>query len=244
MTTTMAIMSTITAMIMTTESGTAVRSGSLLLCPGNADVCIKVPELQISLGNRWVITGPSGCGKSSLLNALSGLLPPAGGTLRVLGRDLYAMKSGERDRFRGKEMGMVHQNFHLMSGFTALENVTISLRYSAGITGTPAKQRALDTLENAGLSHRLHTRVERLSRGEAQRVALARALAPQPRLLLSDEPTGSLDPARSAEMMWLMTELWERAGCAWICVTHDANLASGFENRIDARDWIQGEVAR
>jgi ABC-type lipoprotein export system ATPase subunit len=157
-------------------------------------------------------------------------------------QDLYALSAGERDRFRGKRLGVVHQEFHLLPGFTALENLAIALRFSAGERGRGALQRASEMLEVAGLSERAHTPVERLSRGEAQRVAVARSLVHRPELLLTDEPTASLDAERGMAMLGWIDGLRRETGCAWLCVTHDSEVAKRFDHVLDARLWSRAKV--
>ncbi len=151
------------------------------------------------------------------------------------------MSSSQRDRFRGRQLGVVHQEFHLLSGFTAKENLAIALRFATGETGRTANRRASEMLEMAGLSHRAEARVERLSRGEAQRVAVARALVHKPKLLLTDEPTASLDSERGARILEWIETLRDTTGCAWICVTHDEKVARTFEQHLDARSWLRPE---
>ena len=219
-----------------------IRSSQLELRPAGDDSVRIFPEdLHISSGERWALTGPSGCGKTTLVNALCGLLPPSSGTLSVLDQDLYAMSPGERDRFRGRQLGVVHQEFHLLSGFTAVENLSIALRFATGTTGREARTRSLEMLETAGISHRADTPVERLSRGEAQRVAVARALVHEPNVFMTDEPTASLDAERGAQMLEWMESLRTSTGCAWICVTHDPEVAAKFEHQLDARSWSSPE---
>lgn len=228
-----------------TDSVSVVRTSGVELRPADDEsVRIFPGDLRIDAGQRWALMGPSGCGKTTLLNTLCGLLAPAAGVLRVLERDVYAMKAAERDRFRGRRLGVVHQNFHLLSGFSALENLTVALRFSADVKGPSARKQAEVMLEAAGLGDRAHTRVERLSRGEAQRVAVARALVHRPELLLTDEPTASLDAERGTAMLDWIETLRAETGCAWLCVTHDAAVAARFEHTMDARAWkSSGEAA-
>lgn len=231
-----------TGMTVTGTEGAVVRAAGLELRPaGDGTVRVCPGDVEVGAGERWALTGPSGCGKTTLVNALCGLLAPSAGSLRVMGRDLYAMGSGERDRFRGSRMGVVHQEFHLLPGFTALENVAVALRFAAGQRGRAARTRAMEMLAAAGLAERAGTRVERLSRGEAQRVAVARALVHEPELLLTDEPTASLDAERGAAMLGWIEDLRAQFGCAWICVTHDAAVAARFEHQLDARGWARRE---
>lgn len=230
-------------MTSSTEPQTVIRGRGLDLRPaGDPSIRILPGDLEIRAGQRWALQGPSGCGKTTLLNALCGLLPPASGTLRVLERDPYAMHPGERDRFRGRRLGVVHQTFHLLPGFTALENLLVALRFADDSRGAAARKRAGDMLALAGVADRRHTRVERLSRGEAQRVAVARALAHRPELLLTDEPTASLDPERGTAVLDWMETLRGETGCAWLCVTHDPAVAARFDHVLDARAWSQPEA--
>jgi len=232
------------ATTMTTESASLVRTSGLELRPaGDATVRVCPDDLEIFAGERVVLTGPSGCGKTTLVNTLCGLLAPSAGVMRVLNRDLYAMRPGIRDRFRGRRMGVVHQNFHLLPGFTALENLEIALRFSTGERGRRARERAANMLHAAGLANQMRTRAERLSRGEAQRVALARALVHDPELLLTDEPTASLDSERGAAMLDQVESLRAKTGCAWLCVTHDPAVAARFDRMLDARTWVKEKEA-
>ncbi len=229
--------------ITTTEAPTVVRTRGLELRPaGDATVCVFPENLRIARDERWVLTGPSGCGKTTLVNALCGLLAPSAGDLEILGQDIYRMSSGERDRFRGRRLGVVHQEFHLLNGFNAVENLMTALRFSAGQRGFAARKQAGEMLEAAGLSNRATTRVERLSRGEAQRVSVARALAHRPELLITDEPTASLDSERSAAMLDWIDQLRVHSGCAWICVTHDPSVVSRFDHQINASNWARQEM--
>lgn len=231
-------------MITTTESNPIVSCSGLELRPAqDGSVQIRPEDFQISAGEGWALVGPSGCGKTTLINALCGLLKPYAGSLHILNQDLYALSSGQRDRFRGKRLGVVHQDFYLLSGFTALENLTIALRYARSISGHGAKEKALHMLDKAGLGHRASTRVEVLSRGEAQRVAVTRALVHEPELLLTDEPTASLDPQRGEEMLQWIDELRSESNSAWICVTHDPQVADRFDHCLNARTWSQQEAS-
>ena len=164
--------------------------------------------------------GPSGAGKTSLLMLLAGLERASSGTVRVAGHDLSALDEDALAAFRRENVGIVFQGFHLVPAMTALENAALSLEFAGR---ADAFDRAREALAAVGLSDRLDHFPAELSGGEQQRVALARALAPGPRLLLADEPTGNLDGATGERVMELLFSL--AAGTTLVLVTHDPGLA-------------------
>lgn len=177
-------------------------------------------DLQAAPGERLAIMGPSGAGKTSLLMLLAGLERASSGTVRVAGRDLSALDEDALAAFRRENVGIVFQGFHLVPAMTALENAALSLEFAGR---SDAFDRAREALAAVGLSDRLDHFPAELSGGEQQRVALARALAPGPRLLLADEPTGNLDGATGERVMELLFSL--AAGTTLVLVTHDPGLA-------------------
>ena len=183
-------------------------------------------DLTITEGDRVSIVGRSGSGKSTLLNLLGLLDAPTEGELRFLGHDVRAVGSGRRDRLRGREIGFVFQQFNLLPGRTALENVQTPLLYSGGREFWHRERIAREMLERVGLGERLATRPERLSGGEQQRVAIARALVRRPRLILADEPTGALDLETGAEVMALIESVAAETGAALVTITHDPAIAA------------------
>ena len=193
-------------------------------------------ELRIDQGESVALTGPSGCGKSTLLNLIAGLVRTQSGSVRVLGTELGSLSTAALDRHRGRHCGMVFQSFQLLGAFTALENVQIGLRFARRGAADAAQM-----LDRVGLSHRLHTRVNRLSVGERQRVAIARALAGKPELLLADEPTGSLDPRTGRQVFDLMGDLVRESGTTLLMVTHDIMLAKELPRQFDCAHLIRGE---
>jgi ABC-type lipoprotein export system ATPase subunit len=205
----------------------------------------RFPSFMLNRGERMAVTGPSGCGKSTLLNLLSGLLRPDSGEVRVAGRALGGLRPSELDVFRGRHIGMVHQSFHLLHGFTALENVMAGLRFGRRAAGKKAREEGMALLDRVGLADRAGSKTNRMSVGERQRVAIARALAGRPDLLLADEPTGALDPEASEQAMALMEQLCDDLNCGWICVTHDLDLAARFPSQFSCRDVMhrRGEAA-
>jgi putative ABC transport system ATP-binding protein len=197
-------------------------------------------SLSIAQGEAVGLVGPSGSGKSSLLMLMGGLEQATGGEVRALGQDLSAMDEDALARFRRDNMGVVFQSFHLIPTMTALENVATPLELAGQ---RDAFARAAAQLEAVGLGPRADHYPAQMSGGEQQRVALARALAPQPRLLLADEPTGNLDEANGRAIVDLLFGLGRRTGATLVLVTHDEGLASRCDRVIRLRDGRLDEAA-
>ncbi len=173
-------------------------------------------------GEAVAIVGASGSGKSTLLGLLAGLDTPTAGRVQIDGHDMFALDEDGRAELRGRMVGFVFQSFQLLPALDALENVMLPLEL-AGRQDAAESARAM--LTRVGLGDRLHHYPKHLSGGEQQRVALARAFVVRPKLLLADEPTGSLDPASGAGIIDLMFELNHDFGTTLILVTHDETLA-------------------
>ena len=193
---------------------------------------LKGISLKIGRGETAALIGPSGSGKSTLLMVMAGLERPDAGSVKVDGTGLGRLGEDALARFRGARIGIVFQSFHLIPTMTALENVAIPLEL-AGAAAPFARARA--ELAAVGLDDRLGHYPAQLSGGEQQRVALARALAPNPAILVADEPTGNLDEATGASIIDLMFALKRERGATLIVVTHDPALASKCERRIELR---------
>jgi putative ABC transport system ATP-binding protein len=205
-----------------TAPAVAVDGVELSLGTGRARVHIlKQVSLEIAAGEAVGLIGPSGSGKSTLLMVMAGLERPDAGKVRVAGRDLGELSEDELARFRGRNIGIVFQSFHLIPTMTALENVVVPLELAGR---ADAFERAKFELEGVGLGSRFHHYPAQLSGGEQQRVALARALAPMPALLLADEPTGNLDEATGREIMDLLFAKREEHKSTLVIVTHDVSL--------------------
>jgi len=183
-------------------------------------------NLAIAAREFVAVMGPSGSGKTTLLGLLAGLDRPTKGTVRLDGEDLGRLSEDARARLRAEKVGFVFQTFQLMPTLTALENVLvpIELRGRAGRNGAAARARQL--LERVGLGDRMGHYPAQLSGGEQQRVGLARAFAADPRVLLADEPTGSLDAETGRAVIDLLVELNRDAGTTLVLVTHDPALAA------------------
>jgi len=187
---------------------------------------LKGVDLEVSVGDHVSIVGRSGSGKSTLLNLLGLLDTPTSGAIYFDGEPVRSLHSGARDRKRGSDIGFIFQQFNLLGGRTALENVMTPLLYATGRQFWRRRQIAAEMLERMGLGDRMNSMPEQLSGGEQQRVAIGRALVRGPRLILADEPTGALDIETGASVMALLDEVAENSGAALITITHDANVAA------------------
>jgi putative ABC transport system ATP-binding protein len=181
-------------------------------------------SLTVSPGELIAIYGPSGSGKTTLLRLVAGLLAPDSGTVSFGGRNIGELSPEQSAVFRRREVGIVLQSFHLVAGASALENAAIKL-LADGYSLREAKRRAFAWLERVGLTARLDHTPSQLSMGERQRVAIARALVNDPKLLLADEPTGSLDSARGREILKLLNDLCCEREIPGLLATHDRNAA-------------------
>ena len=179
-------------------------------------------DMDVRAGERVGIVGPSGSGKSSLLMVIGGLERATAGSVEVLGHDLTALDEDRLAALRRDHIGIVFQSFHLIPTMTALENVATPLELAGR---RDAFDRAAAMLAEVGLDHRERHYPAELSGGEQQRVALARALAPQPDLLLADEPTGNLDGRTGGQVIELLFGLADAQGATLVLVTHDPQLA-------------------
>ena len=204
------------------------------LCKTVRDATDELPilrDVSFALAQRQTaaIVGASGSGKSTLLSLIAGLDVPSSGTVRIAGQDLFAVDEDARAAIRARRLGFVFQNFQLVGGMTALENVMLPLE----LAGAPrARQQASEMLARVGLAARLGHYPKLLSGGEQQRVALARAFVMRPAALLADEPTGSLDFATGERVMQLMLEMNRELGTTLVLFTHDRALAALCERRL------------
>jgi putative ABC transport system ATP-binding protein len=193
---------------------------------------LKDITLNIGRGETVGLTGPSGSGKSTLLMAMAGLERADSGTIAVEGTDLSRLGEDALARFRGKRIGIVFQSFHLIPTMTALENVAVPLELAGH---REPFRRARAELDAVGLGQRASHYPAQLSGGEQQRVALARALAPEPAILVADEPTGNLDETTGASIVDLMFALKRDRGATLVLVTHDLSLAARCDRTVRLR---------
>ena len=194
---------------------------------------LKGMDLAIPAGRSAGIVGPSGSGKSTLLMVLGGLEQADSGSIEVAGKSLSGLSEDELALFRGRNIGIVFQSFHLIPNMTALENVAVPLELAGN---RDAFDRARAELEAVGLGARIHHYPGQMSGGEQQRVAIARALAPDPALIVADEPTGNLDGRTGEQIAELLFSKQKERGTTLILVTHDMELAQRCDEviRVDS----------
>ncbi len=200
-------------------------------------------DLRIETGELMAIIGNSGSGKSTLLNMLGGLDRPSAGTLEIDGKNMLKMTERDLVRYKRESVGFVWQNNarNLIPYLTALENVELPIL----LKGKRKRLRALELLEAVGLTHRKNNKLHQLSGGEQQRVAIAIALANHPKLLLADEPTGSVDSRMADQILDLFRELNRTIGITIVIVTHDPLLAKKVDRVVAIRDGkISSEMLR
>ncbi|MBM4020639.1 MAG: ABC transporter ATP-binding protein [Planctomycetes bacterium] len=205
-----------------------VRKGFAMPGGERVDV-LDVPSFRLAAGEQVALEGSSGSGKSTLLHVIAGIMRPDSGRVVVAGTDITTLSEGRRDRLRADTLGLVFQQFNLLPGFTALENVLVAMSFASG---QPDRARAAALLEAVGLAHRLHHKPVELSTGQQQRVAVARALANRPAVVLADEPTASIDAAHQQQVVDLLRNTCTGHGVALLVVTHDADVARQFPRRL------------
>lgn len=204
---------------------------------------LKGVSFDIEKGELVSIIGTSGSGKSTLLHILGALDDASAGCVSFLGQDLASLSSNKQAKLRNQHLGFVYQFHHLLSDFSALENVAMPLLIG-GEKPAKAKQEAQLLLDKVGLSHRVDHRPSELSGGERQRVAIARALVNKPALVLADEPTGNLDHNTALSIYDLMRELNREYDTAFLVVTHDGELAGKMDRQLHMQDGLLVNVEK
>ena len=229
---------------------------------GSAVPVIDVPAFALGGAEHVALVGGSGTGKTTLLHLIAGILTPDSGRIvftangaaasgpagdRGLppaatkeGTDITALSEGERDVFRGRHLGYIFQSHHLLPGFTALENVQLGMSF----TGRPADpQWARHLLREVGLADRLNYKPAKLSVGQQQRVAVARALANRPKVVLADEPTGSLDPKTAQQVLALIRQLCQEVGASLLLVSHDPAIVEQLPRSVSLAELNRASAA-
>ncbi len=211
-----------------------VRKLSKLYLTGKEELHIlNSIDLEIEAGEVIAIQGPSGCGKSTLISVVAGLDALSSGEVEILGRSMKNMSSGEWNQFRAQNIGIIFQQFHLLEHLNAIENIRLPL----DLKGDPeADEKANQALEKVGLKDRATHFQRELSRGESQRVAIARVLVMNPRLILADEPTASLDVKTGIGVSEMIFKLARSQNMAALIVTHDPSIADLCDRTYVMRD--------
>jgi putative ABC transport system ATP-binding protein len=203
---------------------------------GSAEVhALREVSLTADEGAMVAVMGPSGSGKSTLLTIAGTLEEPTSGEVLIAGQPVSKASRGAKARLRRRVIGYVFQDFNLLPGLTAAENISLPLELD-GMSGRKARVAALRALDGLGLSDRASHFPDQMSGGERQRVAIARAMVGDRRLLLADEPSGALDTANAEAVMRLLHEACKNAGMTAVVVTHDAQLASWADRVVFLRD--------
>lgn len=196
--------------------------------------------LQIDRGEFIAVWGPSGSGKTTLLNLIGAIDVPTSGAINFNGQNLLKLSDDHKSELRNKSIGYIFQGFNLIPVLSALENVMLPLQIQ-GFSNTEAKKRAMDRLDQVGLSNFLKHRPDKLSGGQQQRVAIARALITNPSLVIADEPTGNLDTETAMKIVELMRDLNRKENTTFIFSTHDQRLLAKMDRLIRLED---GQIMR
>ncbi|MDJ0918831.1 MAG: ATP-binding cassette domain-containing protein [Woeseiaceae bacterium] len=193
---------------------------------------VEVARCELKQGASMAVIGPSGCGKTTFLHLLAGLLRPAGGTIRLMGQDLSELRGAALDRYRGRHIGLVFQQFHLMRAL----NVRGNLQLAAKLARCSVSNDDLDALcRRLGLDGLEHHKPSMLSQGQAQRVAIARALVHRPPIIMADEPTSALDDDNARQVIDLLKETAAAADAALLVVTHDQRVRGLLDSELELR---------
>ncbi|KQO77114.1 ABC transporter ATP-binding protein [Rhizobium sp. Leaf262] len=206
-------------------------SGLSVSYPGLATPVLSVDDLSVAAGEKMSITGASGSGKSTFVNVITGLERIRQGKVLWRDQDIAGFAETKRDRWRGENVGLVMQEFHLLPGLSAIENILLPVRLSRAMSSQYAS-RAAFLLEKTGLA-RPDQKIDTMSRGEMQRVAIARALLRKPGVIVADEPTASLDPENGEAIGRLLVDLARVEGSTLIVITHDRLLAERLDRRLE-----------
>lgn len=206
---------------------------------GNSGFQLCIDQLSIAAGEKVAVIGPSGSGKTTLLHLISGAKPAQQGSIRVDGQELSSLSDYQRRMFRATKIGFVFQDFELIEYLNVAENIRLPYLIHSELKFQAQQEAALEQLTlQTGLSDKRKRFPNQLSQGERQRVAICRALITSPRILLADEPTGSLDPDTAADILQLLIQQATQMGTTLLMVTHDHSLIPQFDRTIDMRSLI------
>lgn len=196
----------------------------------DGNTVLELPHFEGAQGEHWLVLGLSGSGKTTLLHLMAGLLTPTQGTVHVAGEDVSRLSGNTLDRFRGRNIGIVFQQMHLLQTLTVRENLLLA-RYLADLPQD--RQRVKEVLDSLDIGDKESAYPDELSVGERQRVTIARAVMNEPRLLLADEPTSALDDVRSDQVLNLLLEQAERYNATLVIATHDQRVKDRFDKHLD-----------
>jgi putative ABC transport system ATP-binding protein len=186
-----------------------------------SSVVLDIAAWDVAAGEAWLVAGPSGSGKTTLLHLLAGLVTPVAGRVVVAGTDVAGLAASERDRWRGRTVGLVPQRLHLVGAVDVVDNLRLAQRFGGRSADDRRIQALLDAVDVGHLAHRLP---RELSQGQAQRVAIARAVVNRPAIVLADEPTANLDDAHAAAALELLRTQALEAGATLVVASHDARV--------------------
>ena len=211
-----------------------IKIEDLIFGYGGTGFRLRIPEFVLGQEERLAIVGPSGCGKTTLLNLIAGILTADEGRINVAGTEVSTLSDADRRRFRATQIGFVFQDFALLDYLSARQNILYPYRITPALAlDSDARDRAMALATACGIGDKLDRHPAELSRGEQQRVAICRALVTEPKLILSDEATGNLDPESKARILDLLFERASEAGAAVLAVTHDHELLPRFGRVLD-----------
>ena len=217
-----------------TRDGSAIAISNLEFRYREGDFVLRIASLQVAPGETLAVIGPSGTGKTTLLNLMAGVAVPEAGTVRVAGAEVTALGDTARRAHRIRNIGMVFQEFELISYLDVLDNVLLPYRIDPQLKLDAAvAEQAAALVTEVGLGDKLRRRVTHLSQGERQRVAIGRALVTGASVLLADEPTGNLDPRNKERILDLLFEQVRSRGVTLVAVTHDHGLLDRFDRVVE-----------
>ncbi len=205
---------------------------------GEGEFRLQVPRLEVEGGSATACIGPSGSGKTTLLNLIAGIVTPQHGSIFTNDVEVSSLSDEQRRSFRIKTVGLVFQEFELLEYLTVLDNILLPYRINPALKlSSSVRQRAESLAEQMGIGDKLVRHPGKLSQGERQRVAVCRAVLPEPVLLLTDEPTGNLDPANKGLVLDIILDYARENAATLMTVTHDHDLLTRFDRVIDIKDF-------
>jgi putative ABC transport system ATP-binding protein len=205
---------------------------------GEGEFRLRVPSLLVERGALAACIGPSGSGKTTLLNLIAGIIVPQKGSVVTKEVTVTQLSEDERRAFRITNIGLVFQEFELLEYLSVLDNILLPYRINPALKLDPdVRERAVQLAGQMGIGDKLNRHPDKLSQGERQRVAVCRAVLPQPALLLTDEPTGNLDPANKGRVLELILDYARSSGATLLTVTHDHDLLPRFDRVIDIKEF-------